>query len=558
MKSKSLLFQVCLFAMMALLPTISRAQFIYSTNNGTITITKYFGSTTAPIPATFTGLPVTTIGAYAFAGTSYAGGTIPGNITSIGAYAFANCTKLPFVSMANSVTNIGDHAFDGCIALSSLTLSTNITSIGAYLVAGCTKLTSISIPNSVTNFGAYSFSGCYNLATVAFANPALSSLASIDEGAFNGCSSLTLNGSFEMPNSVITLGDYAFNGCHNLVMYNNSALSTNLTSIGAYAFADCTRITYILIPNSVTNIGAFAFNNSYNFDTITFSDTTHSRLASIGEGAFNGCRGLSGFTIPANVTSIGAYAFSGCNNLGGIAVNGANTAYTSVNGVLFDKNETTLIQYPAGLAFFSYNLPASVISIAEGAFIPSVNLTAITVSAGNPAFTSVGGVLFSKDQTTLIQYPAGLRSPAYTVTNTVTGIADNAFNGCYGLTALYFQGNAPALGSNVFSDFNSTAVVYYLPGTIGWGATYGGLPAMPLNPGTQSVGINNATVQNGKFGFTITGTNNEVVVVDASTNLAQPNWHPVLTNTLNSTTFNFSDPEWTNYPSLFYRVRPGP
>jgi hypothetical protein len=57
------------------------------------------------------------------------------------------------------------------------------------------------------------------------------------------------------------------------------------------------------------------------------------------------------------------------------------------------------------------------------------------------------------------------------------------------------------------------------------------------------------------FGFNITGTSNLVIVVEACTNLANPTWSPVGTNTLISGSSYFSDPQWTNYPGRFYRLR---
>ena len=106
----------------------------------------------------------------------------------------------------------------------------------------------------------------------------------------------------------------------------------------------------------------------------------------------------------------------------------------------------------------------------------------------------------------------------------------------------------PAAGITVFDNVSPTAVVYYLAGTTGWGPVYSFLPTELLNP-ISGIGLNN-----NQFGFTISGTNSQVITVEASTNLTNPNWQPLETNTLNGSSFHFTDPQWGNYPRRFYRV----
>ena len=96
--------------------------------------------------------------------------------------------------------------------------------------------------------------------------------------------------------------------------------------------------------------------------------------------------------------------------------------------------------------------------------------------------------------------------------------------------------------------------VYFLPGTTGWGTTFGGQPTMLWNPQAQTSGASFGVHAN-SFGFNIAGTSNLVVVVEATTNLSSPDWQPVQTNTLTTGSVYFSDPDWTNYPGRFYRFR---
>jgi hypothetical protein len=97
--------------------------------------------------------------------------------------------------------------------------------------------------------------------------------------------------------------------------------------------------------------------------------------------------------------------------------------------------------------------------------------------------------------------------------------------------------------------------VYYLPGTTGWGTTFDGVPAVLWNPQAQT-SDGSFGVQSNQFGFNITGTTNIPVVVEACTNVSNPNWLPLLNCTLTNGIVYFSDPRWTNYPSRFYRTSP--
>ena len=144
-----------------------------------------------------------------------------------------------------------------------------------------------------------------------------------------------------------------------------------------------------------------------------------------------------------------------------------------------------------------------------------------------------------------------------TIPNSVSSIGDYAFDHCTNLTGVYFNGDAPSLGgTNVFT-LDSHATVYYLPGTRGWGATFGGRPtALLLLPNpvilTSSPSFD---LQTNGFGFIIFWATNIPVVVEASTTLVNPTWSPISTNTLTNGSSYFSDPQWTNYPARFYRLR---
>jgi len=247
-----------------------------------------------------------------------------------------------------------------------------------------------------------------------------------------------------------------------------------------------------------------------------------------------------------------------------------NPAYTSADGVLFNRGQTTLIQYPGGKVG-SYLIPNSVTRLEDEAFLDCTSL--INVTIGNNV-TSIGGGAFD-DCTSLTSVTIGnsvtsIGDGAFfncvsltnvTIPSSVTGIGADAFAGCFSLTSVYFQGNAPSLGAFVFGGFPwsiqyplDNATAYYLSGTLGWGSTFGGIPTALWTPSILTTNPSFG-VRTNQFGFTVSWAPNLSVVVEAATDLANPVWSPLATNALSGFTFYFSDPQWTNYPTRFYRVR---
>jgi len=105
----------------------------------------------------------------------------------------------------------------------------------------------------------------------------------------------------------------------------------------------------------------------------------------------------------------------------------------------------------------------------------------------------------------------------------------------------------------VFSG-STNVVVYYLPGTTGWEPTYAARPTSLWVPVILNLSPS-LGVHTNVFGFRVSWATNTQVVVEASTTLTDPTWLPVSTNTLTDGLSYFSDPDWTNYPNRFYRIR---
>ena len=348
---------------------------------------------------------VTSIGKWAFYGcTSLTSITIPNSVTSIGISAFLECTSLTRITIPNSVTSIGDCAFYKCTSLKSIAIPNSVTEIGEQAFSGCTSLTSITIPDSVTSIGGSAFSGCSILTSITIPN----SVTYISQYAFSSCASLT---SITIPNSVTSIYEYAFDDCASL---KSITIPNSVTSIGEWAFSGCTSLKSITIPNSVTRIGYGAFKGCISLTSITIPNS----VTEIGDYAFSGCISLTSITIPNSVTSIGNYAFEGCTSLTAINVATGNQNYVSVNGVLYSKNKTELICFPAGKKDKSYSILDSVTEIGSYAFENCTSLTSVKIPN---SVTKIDNYAFG-----------GCTSlKSITIPDSVTYISDNALGYYY-------------------------------------------------------------------------------------------------------------------------------
>lgn len=259
----------------------------------------------------------------------------------------------------------------------------------------------------------------------------------------------------------------------------------------------------VVIPDTtngypVTTIGNDAFDNNFSVNSVTIG----TNITTIGNYAFYACYYLTNVTIGSSVSTIGTYAFSENIRLISIRVDTSNLAFSSINGILFDKSIKSLIQYPGGLVG-SYTIPSSVTSIQDGAFagcgslngisIPNsvsyiggwafsdcssltnillpksvtnigllaflgcTSLTSINVAAQDSAYSSLGGVLFNQSQTTLVEYPPGLIG-SYVIPNGVTSIASLACYGCSSLTSIAIPDSVTSIGGQAFAFCNLTSV----------------------------------------------------------------------------------------------------
>lgn len=206
-----------------------------------------------------------------------------------------------------------------------------------------------------------------------------------------------------------------------------------VNSIGKGVFNGCAFLERVIIPDTVSVIGDEAFSGCTAIGSIIIPKG----VKAIGENAFRDCKSLTTVTISENVTNISRGAFLGCDKLESIDVDISNPAYSSLGGVLFNNDKSIIIQYPRGNTAKNYTIPSAVKGICSMAFHSCYNLNSITVPMG---VTGVGEKAF-KDC-------SGITSMS--LPDSITSISDRAFAGCCSLISITIPVRVAVLGASIF------------------------------------------------------------------------------------------------------------
>ena len=467
--------------------------------------------------------------------TQYVNYTVEPGTKRMAGNAFRMCRNIESVTLPDGISEIGDHCFANCSKLTSINFPLGIKRIGYNAFYGCTGLTSVDIPYGVTSIGPAAFRHCSNITHLTLPN----TLELIENSAFEDCSSVT---SVYVPDSVKQINQYSLGYTYNKTLgryekvpgftiysttgsaaekyaeekgyafvavdsdytyeeladgtvkitgYKGSDKELSLPStldgktvseIGASAFKDA-KITYVSLPKTVKSIGSHAFENCGSLKTVFLNDGLDSiglsafafcksietiglpqGLTKIDAAAFGGCTSLMKADIPSSVNDIGYGVFDGCSKLIEINVAADNGTYSSVDGVLFNKDASTLIKFPMAKAG-DYTVPDGVMIIDDGAFYRAADVTSITMpdsvtTVGSNAFNNCGGlqsIKLSGNLQTIGEYAFEGCGNVKTLElpKTLNTVPKNAFGGWSSLQSLTVPSGITAVGEYAFESNNN-------------------------------------------------------------------------------------------------------
>lgn len=376
-------------------------------------------------------------------------------------YEVSSCKKwiegnliIPSTHNGKSVTRIGKSALE-VTNLVSIIIPDSVTSIGEHAFNLSKSLKSITIPASVTSIDGYPFLSCTALESINV-DPENEYFSSEDGVLFN-------------KNKTV------------LIEYPNGNARTSYT-----------------IPNGVTTIAERGFQYSNNLESISFPDS----VTVLGEYAFCYCEALKSVNIPSGVTNMGEWpAFDNCTTLESINVDPENTYFSSVDGVLFNKDKTKLITYPDGNSKTSYVIPNGVTEIGEYAFTPSKVLESITIP---DSVKTISAFAFEGcEALKSIQLP-----------NSITNIEKAAFLDCTALESIVIPDSVTSMGESIFAYCSSLKNVSLPKGiTVITGDMFCNCTAL------ESIDIPDSVTEIGSYAFSSCSSIKSIIVPDGVKNI---------------------------------------
>lgn len=392
--------------------------------------------------------------------------TVPDSVSVISHKAFYHSYKLQEVKLSDSVQTIDYTAFQGCKNLESIDFGNGLQTIEGNSFMHCSKLKSLDIPETLSKLETSSFLFCESLESITvaegnsrFFSDGVGLYEKTEEGTeFCLYAPASKDNSYTVKENTKSIAEDAFWGATNL---KSLQLPYGLEKIGSGAFTQVS-LTELILPETVTSAEGHICQSCNELKKIDLGG-----IQEISSAVLYYCSSLESVIIPATVERIEDTPFVGCTSLKNIIVDEGNEQYSSLDGVLFNKDQTDLILYPSAKEDKNYTISKDVTHIGYGAFQYADSLGRIEVEDRNPRYYSKDGVLFENTgevskreffenlggffsgdsidiSTSLHTFPLGKDVKTYRIPDDIKAIAPYAFAGCHlnelDLNKVYYVG----------------------------------------------------------------------------------------------------------------------
>ena len=385
---------------------------------------------------------------------------IPETVQKMGNYVFMNCEKIKNIKLPSNLKSIGKTCFQGCISLTGLFIPQSVESIGGGIFGDCDALQSVEIEDENNNF-IFKDGILYDVKNgilVSAVNSLIPEKVIVDEctktidySAFADCNNLY---EIEIPQGVANIGEKAFARLDNL---KNIDIPDSVTNITTLAFYRCNGLVSVQVPGSVTAIKNDTFRECNNLKKVILNEG----ITGIEQYAFYDCELLEEISIPGTVTTVGNSAFYRCKNLKSIEI---PEGVTKIDGSAFIfcssleqiKLPQSLMSIGSGVfgdctSLISIELPDNAI-ISSSTFRGCKNLSKIVLSDTNNNYIVKNGILYNKNITRILCYPAGIKDTEFFVPDTVKTIGDFAFYGTKALESINIPDSVTNIGTDAFGE----------------------------------------------------------------------------------------------------------
>lgn len=358
---------------------------------------------------------------------------LPAQLTEIQQSTFNECEFLEHIDIPKSVKSIGDFAFSGCKSLRRITLPRGLTSIGDRAFSDCNSLKKIIIPGSIKSLGNWAFWYCKGLKDIVL-NEGLEEM----DSAFPGCISVK---SINLPNSLKEIEGYSLNDFEKLKVIRLSEDNPHFRFIDGVLYSrDLRKIIRVMsyhegtfiVPKSVRVIGCLAFDGCKHLSKVVIPDT----VKTIERMAFQDCTSLKEVILPKNLKKIDSHCFAGCKQLSEISIPDS-------------VREIDWCGFRGCDAMRSIHLPDSLKTIGSNIF--PFSLKTITVSPTCRNYTTIDGVLYNKDVTELIAFPKNSETTHFVVPDSVKKLGHEAFWHCEKLKSIKLPDGLLKISNGSFS-----------------------------------------------------------------------------------------------------------